>query len=604
MPERKDDPTVPAVCVVGAGPRGTSILERIAANAPELLGDRPLDIHLVDPYEPGAGRTWRTGQSSLLWMNSAADQVTMFPDDSVRCAGPIVPGPTTAQWHGLSAHGPLNDGSYAARPAQGAYLRWFFDGVRDRLPPGIRLRVHRGTAVDIRRDTDGRRLVVLDNGTPPIAAGQVLLAQGHTDVRTRQRPGLLRLGPARADAAELAQLPAGGRVIVRGLGLVFIDCLLLLTEGRGGRFERTGPHGRLRYLPSGREPLLYCGSRRGVPPYPKPGYALDSPEPPLRFATAETCRARIDRRDPDFDRDLWPLVLQELCWAYYQELFTAHGSRTRMSWDSFAVEYARFGREDERTAKLLRTAVPDPADRIDLDGLDTPLSGGAFATPGALQRRVRAHLTDSLHQRRDPAHSAHLAVVRALSAVAGVVGELLNSGELPPDVTAAGYQRFTFGAFLSSGPPPLRAEQLIALSEAGIVTFTGPDTTVRADPAAGVYRAESPVVGGAVEAPVLLDARLPEPDLSRTADPLLRSLLARGEISEETADDGTGVPRPTGRPRTSGPEGHPVDAHGTVHRDLRIAGPQQFPRPGVDAAFFRHNDSTARALLTAARTLP
>lgn len=40
--------------IVGAGPRGTGLLERIAANAPELLpADAPLHIHLVDPYPPG-----------------------------------------------------------------------------------------------------------------------------------------------------------------------------------------------------------------------------------------------------------------------------------------------------------------------------------------------------------------------------------------------------------------------------------------------------------------------------------------------------------------------------------------------------------------------
>ncbi|MFD0070774.1 FAD/NAD(P)-binding protein, partial [Streptomyces sp. NPDC127574] len=46
----------PSLVIVGAGPRGTGLLERIAANAPELYAGSELDIHVVDPYPAGAGR--------------------------------------------------------------------------------------------------------------------------------------------------------------------------------------------------------------------------------------------------------------------------------------------------------------------------------------------------------------------------------------------------------------------------------------------------------------------------------------------------------------------------------------------------------------------
>ena len=49
----------PQLVIVGAGPRGTGLLERIAANAPELYAGSGLDIHLVDPHPPGGGRIWR-----------------------------------------------------------------------------------------------------------------------------------------------------------------------------------------------------------------------------------------------------------------------------------------------------------------------------------------------------------------------------------------------------------------------------------------------------------------------------------------------------------------------------------------------------------------
>jgi hypothetical protein len=52
-------------------------------------------------------------------------------------------------------------------------------------------------------------------------------------------------------------------VILRGLGLCFFDYMALLTSGRGGEFHRHD--GKLTYEPSGDEPLIFAGSRRGVP---------------------------------------------------------------------------------------------------------------------------------------------------------------------------------------------------------------------------------------------------------------------------------------------------------------------------------------------------
>ena len=53
-------------------------------------------------------------------------------------------------------------------------------------------------------------------------------------------------------------------VIIRGLGLSFFDLMSRLTEGRGGQFQKA-PDGLLVYHPSGREPHIFAGSRRGFP---------------------------------------------------------------------------------------------------------------------------------------------------------------------------------------------------------------------------------------------------------------------------------------------------------------------------------------------------
>ncbi|MFE7316676.1 FAD/NAD(P)-binding protein [Streptomyces sp. NPDC057555] len=583
-----DGGTPLSLCIVGCGPRGASLTERILANAPARYGDRPLDLHLVDPYPPGAGRTWHTGQSGLLWMNSAADQVTVYPDATVDCAGPPRPGPTTAAW----LNGPLHDGSYAARRDQGRYLLDFFAAVTEAAPASVRLHLHRARAVDLRRGADGRQQVLLDTGGP-VHADRVVLAQGHPDVRPEPAPpGLTRIGPGPADPDALERIPPGAPVLVRGLGLVFVDCLALLTEGRGGRF--TGPPGGpLRYRPSGREPRLYAGSRRGVPLPPKPAPDPAGPSTgaePLRFAGAAACRAALARPGADFDRDLWPLIRAELGWWHYRALFAAGTDRTRMTWPDFDAQYALLVTDAERLAKLAAAAVPDPADRLDLDRLAAPLAGRTFAGPDDLQHRLRAHLATTLRRRTGPAAGTERALVDALRRTGEVIEELWRAGDLDGTALADALRRFALGTYLSSGPPPLRAAQLLALAEAGIVTFVGPE--LRVETGRGAFRATSPAVPGAVhEAAVLLDARLAMPAPDRLADPLLRALWDRGELSFAPGSEGAAVPR------LDGPALHPVGADGTVHRDRFVLGPAQFPRPHANAAALRQTDALARRLL-------
>ena len=74
-----------------------------------------LDVHLVDPYPPGAGRIWRHAQSPLLAMNSMAADVTMYTDESVVCEGPIAPGPSFWDWAQTASRGRAGAGRRAGR---------------------------------------------------------------------------------------------------------------------------------------------------------------------------------------------------------------------------------------------------------------------------------------------------------------------------------------------------------------------------------------------------------------------------------------------------------------------------------------------------------
>lgn len=87
------------ICLVGAGPRGLAVLERLCANH---AGENELVIHVVDPFAPGSGRIWREQQSPQLLMNTVSSQVSQFTDESIDCSGPIRPGPSLHGW--LQSH--------------------------------------------------------------------------------------------------------------------------------------------------------------------------------------------------------------------------------------------------------------------------------------------------------------------------------------------------------------------------------------------------------------------------------------------------------------------------------------------------------------------
>lgn len=606
---------VPTLVVVGAGPRGTGLVERIAANAPALHGDRPLDIHLVDPFPPGGGRIWRHDQSPLLWMNSMAEDVTMFTDDTVRLAGPVRPGPALDAWaadvrEGRTDPGPdvaaepglraeieaLTGQDFPSRRLQGAYLRWVHERSVAALPPAVTVHEHRARALRVTGPRDGRQSVHLEGRAEPLTADLVVLTLGHLDAepddeqrrlsRFADRHGLVHLPPDFTADSDLSALPAGEPVIVRGFGLAFIDLMVLLTEGRGGRYENGT------YLPSGKEPVLYVGSRRGVPYHSKIGYARPGERPPLpRFFGPD----RVDEllsgtQPPDFRRDIWPHVDKELGYAHYHRLFAARPERTAADWTAFEEKYAAADPGSTELRAVIAAAVPDPADRLDLAALDHPLDGVRHASAASFQEATRAHITADLDRRHDPGHSEDLAVFLGLLSV---YGQLVRF----PDI---GDWWHGFFSYLASGPPGPRLRQLLALSRAGVVRFLGAGTTVEADEGLGLFRASGATVPGErIEARALVEARLPDPSPGRTRSTLLRTVYedgaaatASGLLSVDPGDgrilDRDGLPHP--RRFALGP-----------HTTARTGG--AFTRPRTGGPAFGQNDATARAALTFLRDL-
>ncbi|UKA58474.1 FAD/NAD(P)-binding protein [Arthrobacter sp. FW306-2-2C-D06B] len=627
-------PLAPTIVFIGGGPRSAGILERLAANKPDLF-DGPFSIHVVEPYEPGSGRIWRFDQSPGLLLNSTAADVTMFTDSSVACDGPSVDGPGLAAWAAGVREGSIRDvpqleshlreqlrtltpASFPSRQLQSKYLEWFFRKAVEALGPDVTVTVHRDTATAVEHLAPGHdggakyRVRLASGGV--VEADIVVYSLGHTDSRAdpesarltgfAARHGGFHAAPSYTTDVDYSAIAPGQDVLVSGMGLAFVDLLVLLFEGRGGRFEDR-PDGGLEYVPSGAEPRLWAGSRRGVPYHSKISSTLrGEPGGDPRYFTAAAVESLLAAHEElDFRTQLWPLIAKDAGYAYYRELFTGYPARVHGGWEEFSARFDAldwYGRERE---DLVAAAIPDPTLRLDLEALDQPFSGCAFADHAAVQRSVAGYIERDLKLRTSPDHSETLALFTALLRVYMELGRLV-----PPERLNSRSQQAVHGwwhgffSFVDSGPPPHRLREILALHRAGLLQFLGPGMWVRPDEASGRFVAgsfQSPVV---VDAAAYIEARLPSPSVTLSANPALADLHDAGWGTEQSLLTSDG-PHSTGKLLVS--SSHEVLASdGGRQAGLFAVGPWTsgwgagaFARPGTNAAPFRENDALARRLL-------
>ncbi|MDT0346461.1 FAD/NAD(P)-binding protein [Streptomyces litchfieldiae] len=634
------------VCIVGTGPRGLSVLERICANERKSPVHQAVTVHVVEPHEPGPGKVWRTGQSRHLLMNTVASQVTVYTDHSVEMDGPVEEGPSLYEWAAdlarragapdvrerysaetLAEARRLGPDAYPTRAFYGDYLKDAFHTVTAGAPEHLTVVEHRTSARELSDEAGrgGPQSLRLADGTRLTGLDAVVLALGHVPARPTRKErelagaaaahGLAYFAPANPADVDFSAVAPGETVFVRGLGLNFFDVLALLTSGRGGTFERDGDG--LRYRPSGREPRIVAGSRRGVPYHArgenqKGPYGRHLP----RLLTLRTVD-RLKRRSHDGERlhfatDLWPLIAKEVESVYYGALLAARGRERER--EPFVQRYvAARGRDAE--ARLLDIAGIAPADRWDWEAIARPHRDRVFRDRADFRAWLLGHLAEDVREAR--AGNVHSPLKAALDVLRDLRNEIrlaVDHGGLEGNSYRDDLQGWytPLNAFLSIGPPVSRVEELIALLTSGVVEVLGPGVRLRAPAPEGhgggaAFTVTSDAVPGPpVAATALVEARLPEPDLPRTAEPLLRALLESGQAARHRIDGVCGTRyETTGLAVTERPY-RLIDDAGRAHpRRFAYGVPTEAVhwvtaagiRPGVNSVTLGDADAIARAVL-------
>ncbi|WP_051845154.1 FAD/NAD(P)-binding protein [Streptomyces globisporus] len=629
------------VAFVGMGPRGLSVLERLAARCAEEPPARPVEVFAVDPYEAGAGRIWRTDQSPRFLMNTPAQEVTMFsgPADG----GPHRPGagPALGEWWAQDDPAGAEPEGYAPRAVYGRYLTYVMARIEETLPP--RLTVHRvparvicadraraGTGPDGAAGTGGGvHRLRLDRGDV-LTVDRLVLATGHPlteldpDQRAWQRFAREHSTPARpvryvaggsASEMPLAEIPAGASVGILGMGLTFYDVLAELTLGRGGTFTE-GQDGLL-YLPSGKEPRILAGSRGGVPLLTR-GANQKGPEHRYRarlFTPERMAALRAAEAPLDFERTVLPWLLAEVNLVLLAtRIRQVHGPAAAEEFTERGVALLA-DRADPRPRLLERLAADygpqvDPRPLTGLDALARPFAGRRFGSSAEYHKVLTEWLrADLAEARRGNADGPLKAAADVLRDVRQTIRTVVDFGGLTPDSHRWFLAEFgPVAAMVSTGPPQLRSEQFLALLAAGVLEPVGPGARFEADPVAGRFAVESAQVENSwVALDVLVDARVPGTDLAADRDPLIRGLMVDGEIRTFTnAAEGAGEFATGGLDCTDSPF-HPVRADGSVDTSTHVLGiPSEHTRwftqvgsgrPGPWGSFTRDADAIAAALL-------
>ncbi|HAT53973.1 MAG TPA: FAD-dependent oxidoreductase [Lactobacillus sp.] len=608
------------IVLIGAGPRGLVATERLIEWQRQTTSFDQLNLTLVDPFGIG-GRVWQIDQPHELLMNTNPDYITLFTDDSVQMDGPIVTGPNLFEWahkqapkflfgHSvanraalLSEAAALFHNGYASRSLFGAYQLWFYQYLQDRLPASMTLSVVKEQVSSLRHIDETNRYLLKTN-SQRFQTDNIIMALGHyeNDLTSEQQQlldfedenDLNYTTPTQPQEYDFHTVKAGETVILRGLGLSFFDAVTMLTQGRGGHFTAEG--NKLTYHPSGIEPHIVAGSRRGFPLRAKghnqKGYGeLDHPH----FLTADW----FDHYQATGSLTGARFIEQfhhEAEYVYYDRLLAL--KYPQINADEFLKAFVA---SPQPSAVVFRSPIIE-SDYLNWDQLVNPSEFVADSDqPEIMAEYLQTDVEAALAGTKTGPLTSALEMFRDLrDVVRRVVDNQLLRAEDYRNVFLGQFNNEN--SYLSVGPPESRIAELRALINAGIVTVLGPSMVVEPDLESHQFATWSKVVPDKrYEAKCLIEARLPAVTASHSRNPLLQNLLETGIARAQTItmEDGTafepgGIDVNMTTNELINRSGHTVT--GLYFWGVPTEGRHWFttasPRPGVNDNLLRTADAT------------
>jgi uncharacterized NAD(P)/FAD-binding protein YdhS len=458
------------IAIVGMGPRGLTVLERLVANQrAQKVG--AIHVYIFDPNPPGTG-CHDPDQAAHLLVNTVAGQITQFSDSTLVNAGPVLEGPSFHEW--LTAEdarkGTGNQTSpdeYYSRAAFGRYLHWCYHYLVALAPANTSITFFRDEVLSLDRVDESW---VLRTGTGTVWTDFVVLTTGHTKAAPRDAsptsPGTLVIDDPYPIREQFACVSPGMTVGIAGLGLTSMDVISELTVGRGGRFH-VHPSGGRTYSASGREPHLAIYSRSGLPLTARARNQKGvSTQYRARFLKLDKVRAMRAQRKLDFRNDILPLLWADMQYAYY-EAYVRLKRDTLLSvllLNQFVATDSAAQRDE-----MVRQYIPE-GDRFDWESLVDPVPAQALRSGPAFDAWLRRHIEGDL------AEAATGNIDSPIKAACDVVRDLRDNlraaidfcGLTEPSHRWLMAEFVPFMNRIAVGPPASRMAELLALVDAGV----------------------------------------------------------------------------------------------------------------------------------------
>jgi uncharacterized NAD(P)/FAD-binding protein YdhS len=573
------------IAIVGLGPRGLTVLERVLEHAHHLSRGTRLMIDVYDDGDAGQG-CHRALQPEHLLINTVASQVTIFPPTSVAGGDGGISLVEWAHAAGYRRHGdrflrndaergkPITQGDHLPRALLGEYLAWAYRRIVEMLPHHVTVEHHRQRVIDLRTKGSAYEVCTLDGQAR--AAAYVFLTTGHgkrspngqdrkfdcfvADQALRNPRLAYFASPYPIETLDAIDPKA--TVAIQGLGLTSHDVVSALTLGRGGTYVQD--QGRLCYRPSGREPRMLLFSRNSLP-FAARGinqkgltgrhqariFTVEAVNHIRQARLAATGDSRID-----FQADVLPLVLSEMAYAYRN----AMNPSTCTAGDFEATEN----------------------ERLAVEAILWPLRQRSFSSFQQFHDFVHDLIESDLAEAEKGNQSSP---IKAATDVLRDTREALRAAVEHAGLTPASHRFFVeeFNAAanrVSFGPPRQRNAEYLALRRAGLIDITGgPGAGVMGDTQTARFRIDAtyPKSDHRTEADVLVVARLDAYSPLTDASCLTRNLVDHGIIRSFCNGDyhpcGIDIDK----------EMHPIDANGRRRANIWVLG---YPAEG--AHFYTH----------------
>ncbi|MFC4771236.1 FAD/NAD(P)-binding protein [Enterococcus hermanniensis] len=512
------------IAIIGAGPYGLIVLDQLVKQVPTTS---EIKLLIFDPNGPG-GKVWRKNQTNQVIMNTVMQHVTLFSEDD---------GPNFAEWNQREARNYLKKvnliadflpelalgvNDYCQRRYYSVYQNWFFEQIKKTAPKNVQIELitEKVSSVKLQKDQ-----IILQT-TNSFRVDDVILATGQSQNELQQAEqenhqfaqehGLFYQGPGNPADTDLTRLNPKGAILIRGLGLSFFDYLALLVNHWKGSFIEDGGH--LIYQKTGKEQPVIVGSGRGIPYHARP----NNQKRPGEEAQPQILTPEFMETFEGDVQTFVKLVRKEAELAYYHQKLK---SVVQINLADFLTAYRLGDSEDV----LERYKIPK-SQRLDWQLLLDPAKE---VEPEQFSTFIQDYL------RKDIKAAEQGNQTGAVGAAIDTYKELQDPWNWMLD-----HQKFTskdlfeefFGSFdreysfLTIGAPVIRQKQLLALTEAGIITFLAPQMTVgKTDSHFTAYSKQKP--DECYKGTNLIEARLPATSLEKTLNPVFIQMREAGYLT-------------------------------------------------------------------------